>query len=154
MKHIVMRLICIMLALLLIGHALIHLGIILGGMPGPDGRTGWSGHSWLLDQFLGTPVLWVIGVILVAGTILCFVAGGLGLAGIPFLKARWKVATIVASLLSLLLFAVTWKGILPHPSDAVFGPVISGLVLFGLLVDVLLEHTILHHKAAHAPDRL
>ncbi|MDQ2904495.1 MAG: hypothetical protein M3Y81_13190 [Chloroflexota bacterium] len=132
----------IVLGLVLIGHALIHIGIIPGGMQGPAGRTGWSGHSWLLDQFLGAPVIWALGVVLVAGTILFFVAGGLGLFGVPFLKGRWKAATIIASVLSLLLFAVTWTGILPRPSDAVFGPVISGTLFVGLLVEQLLEHTI------------
>ena len=154
MKHIVMRLVLFVLGLVLIGHAAIHLGIIPGGMPGPDGRTGWSGHSGLLDPFLGAPVIWAIGVILVAGTILFFVVGGLGLFGVPYLKERWKEATIVASALSLLLFAVTWTGILPHPSDAVFGPVISGVVLIGLLVDGLLERTVLQPGLRHAADRV
>jgi hypothetical protein len=85
-------------------------------------------------------------VVLVAGTILFFVAGGLGLLGVPFLKWRWKVATIVACVLSLLLFAVTWAGILPHPTDAIWGPVISGVLLAGLLADLLLEHTVLRPK--------
>ena len=154
MKHIVMRVGLIGLGLVLIGHALIHLGIIPGGMPGPDGRTGWSGQSGLLDPFLSAPVIWVISVILLAGTLLFFVAGGLGLIGMPFLKKHWKEATIVASTLSLLLFAVTWTGILPHPSDAIFGPMISGIVLLGLLVDLLLEHTVLQPKLHHASDRL
>lgn len=48
--------------------------------------------------------------------------------------------------LSLLLFAVTWTGLLPHPSDAIWGPVISGTLLVGLLVDLLLEHTVLQPK--------
>jgi hypothetical protein len=146
MKHRVMRIALVVLGLTLIGHAAIHLGIIPGGMPGPDGRTGWSGQSWLLDGFLGASLIWAIGVVLVAGTILCFVAGGLGLFGVPLLKERWKGLTIVGAGLSLLLFAVTWTGLLPHPSDAVFGPVISGGVLLGLLIDLLLEHTILHRS--------
>ncbi|TMD67345.1 MAG: hypothetical protein E6I91_07320 [Chloroflexi bacterium] len=91
---------------------------------------------------------------LLAGTILFFVAGGLGLFGVPLLKERWKAASIVASILSLLLFAVSWTGILPHPSAAVFGPVISGVVLIGLLVGLLLERTVLQPKARHARDRL
>jgi Na+/proline symporter len=91
--------------------------------------------------------------VLVAGTILFFVTGGPGLLGIPFLKRRWKAATIVASILSLLLFAVTWTGLLPHPSDAVFGPVISEALLVGLLVALLLEHTALQHKPHHMADR-
>jgi hypothetical protein len=115
-------------------------------MQGADGRTGWSGHSWLLDQFLSPSVIWAIGVVLVIGTILFYVTGGLGVLGVPFLKRRWKAATIIASLLSLLLFVVTWTGLLPHPSDAVFGPVISGVLLVGLLVDLLLEHTALRPK--------
>jgi hypothetical protein len=147
MKHTVMRIALMVLGLVLIGHALIHLGIIPGGMQGPDGRTGWSGQSWLLDHFLSASVIWAIGIVLVIGTILFFVAGGLGLLGVPFLKGRWKAATIVASVLSLLLFAVTWTGLLPHPSDAVFGPVISGVLLVGLLVDLLLEYTVLRLKS-------
>jgi hypothetical protein len=154
MKYIVKRFALVVLGLVLIGHAAIHLGIIPGGMPGPDGRTGWSGHSGLLDPFLSAPVIWAIGVILLAGTILFFVAGGLGLFGVPFLKGRWKAATIVASVLSLLLFAVTWTGILPHPSGAVFGPVVSGVVLLGLLVDLGLERTVLQPRLCHAADRL
>ena len=146
MKQIVMRLAFVVLGLLLIGHALIHLGIIPGGMQGPDGRTGWSGHSGLLDPFLSAPVIWAIGVILVAGTLLFFVAGGLGLFGVPFLKEHWKATTIVACVFSLLLFAVTWTGLLPHPSEVIFGPVISGALLVGLLVDLLLEHTVLQPK--------
>jgi hypothetical protein len=143
MKHTVIRITRLALALVLIVHSLIHLGIIPGGMQGPDGRTGWSGASWLLDRFLDTSIIWAIGVVLVAGTILFYVAGGLGLLGVPFLKRRWKGATIVASVLSLLLFAVTWTGLLPHPSDAIWGPVISGVLLVGLL----LEHTVLRPKA-------
>jgi len=154
MKHIVMRFGLVVLGLSLIGHAAIHLGIIPGGMPGPNGRTGWSGHSGLLDPFLSAPAIGTIGVILLAGTILFFVAGGLGLFGVPFLKEGWKAATIVACVFSLLLFAVTWTGLLPHPSDAVFGPIISGAVLIGLLVDMLLEHTVLHRKLHHAAERL
>jgi hypothetical protein len=146
MKHPAGRIARIVLALVILGHALIHLGIIPGGIQGPAGRTGWSGHSWLLDQFLSASVIWAIGVALVIGTILFYVTGGLGLLGVPFLKRRWKAATIVASLLSLLLFAVTWTGLLPHPSDAVFGPVFSGVLLVGLLVDLLLEHTVLRPK--------
>jgi hypothetical protein len=153
MKNIVKRFALTVLGLGLIGHAAIHLGMIPGGMPGPDGRTGWSGHSGLLDPFLGAPVIWAIGVVLLAGTILFFVVGGLGLFGVSFLKGRWKAATIVACVLSLLLFAVTWTGLLPHPSDAVFGPVISGMVLFGLLIDLLLERTVLHSRLGHAADR-
>src|SRR5947209_7348755 len=146
MKYISVRIARAVLALVLIGHALIHLGIIRGGMQEPDGRTGWSGASWLLDHVLSTPVIWTIAVVLVAGTILFFVAGGLGLVGIPLLKRQWKAETIVACSLSLLLFAVTWTGLLPHPTDAVFGPVISGVVLVGLLIDLLLEHTVLRLK--------
>jgi hypothetical protein len=149
-----MRLALVVLGLVLIGHAAIHLGIIPGGMPGPDGRTGWSGHSGLLDPFLGAPFVWAIAVILLAGTILFFVVGGLGLFGIPFLKEHWKAASIVASVFSLLLFAVTWTGILPHPSDAIFGPVISGVVLIGLLVDLLLERTVLPLRAHLARERV
>jgi hypothetical protein len=153
MKQTVRYIARIVLALFLIGHSLIHLGIIPGGMQGPGGRTGWSGTSWLLDPILGASIIRVIGVVLVAGTILFFVTGGLGLLSIPFLKRRWKAATIVASILSLLLFAVTWTGLLPYPSDAVFGPVISGALLVGLLVDLLLEHTALQHQPHHMPDR-
>jgi hypothetical protein len=81
MKQTVMRIALVVLGLVLIGHGPIHLGIIPGGMQGPDGRTGWSGQSWLLDRFLGAPVIWAIGAALVAGTILFFIAGGLGLQG-------------------------------------------------------------------------
>jgi hypothetical protein len=109
MKHIVTRIALIVLGLVLIGHALIHLGIIPGGMQGAAGRTGWSRQSWLLDQFLSASIIWAIGVVLVIGTILFYVTGGLGLFGVPFLKRGWKAATIVASLLSLLLFVA-------HPS--------------------------------------
>lgn len=153
MKHIVMRIALVVLGLILIGHGLIHLGIIPGGMPGPDGKTGWSGHSWLLDQFLSPSIIWAIGVVLVAGTILFFIAGGLGLLGVPFLKGRWKTVTIMASILSLLLFAVTWTGLLPHPSDAIFGPIISGVVLVGLLIDLLLGHTVLQSRLHHVSSR-
>jgi hypothetical protein len=86
-------------------------------------------------------------VVLVAGTILFFVAGGLGLLGVPFLKRGWKAATIIASVLSLLLFAVVWTGILSHPTDAIWGPVMNGAVLVDLLVDLLLEYTVLRPKA-------
>jgi hypothetical protein len=154
MKNTIVRIASIILGLVLIGHALIHLGIIPGGMQGSAGRMGWSGHSWLLDQFLAAPIIWAIGVVLVAGTILFFVAGGLGLFGVPFLKGQWKAATIVACVLSLLLFAVTWIGLLPHPSDAVWGPVISGVLLVGLLVALLLEHTVLQSTPRHAPSGL
>jgi len=154
MKHTLMRLVLIVLGLVLIGHAFIHLGIIPGGLPGPDGRTGWSGRSGLLDSFLSAPVVRAIAVALLAGTILFFVAGGLGLFDVPFLKEHWKAATIVASVLSLLLFAVTWTGILPHPSDAIFGPLVSGVLLIGLLVDLLLERTVLQPKARHARERV
>lgn len=146
MKQVVTRIALVVLGLVLIGHALIHLGVIPGGMQGSDGRTGWSGHSWLLDQFLSPSVIWAIGVTLVIGTILFYVIGGLGLFGVPFLKRHWKAVTIIASLLSLLLFAVIWTGILPHPSDAVFGPIISGGLLVGVFVDLLLEHTVLRPK--------
>lgn len=94
-----------------------------------------------------------IGIVLVIGTILFFVAGGLGILGVPFLKRRWKAATIVASLLSLLLFAVTWAGILPHPTDAIWGPVISGVLLVGLLTDLFLVHTILRPKIRHVEHK-
>lgn len=154
MKHLALRIALIVLGLVLIGHALIHLGIIPGGMQGSDGRTGWSGHSGLLDPFLSASVIWTLGVILVTGTILFFIAGGLGLFGVPFLKEQWKAATMVASVFSLLLFAVTWTGILPHPSDAVFGPVISGVLLLGLLINLLLERTVLHPSPRRAPSRL
>ena len=149
MKHKGVRIARIVLALFLIVHSLIHLGIIPGGLQGSDGRTGWSGQSWLLDRFQGAPVIWAIGVILVGGTILFYIAGGLGLLGVPLLKVWWKAATIVASTLSLLLFAVTWTGLLPHPSDAIWGPVISGALLVGLLVELLLEHTVLPPKPRH-----
>ncbi len=138
MKHLVIRIALIGLGLVLIGHALIHLGIIPGGLEGPDGKTGWSGQSWLLDQFLDAPIIRVIGVVLVTGTILFFVAGGLGLLGVPVLKRHWKAPTITASVLSLLLFAVTWTGLLPHPSVAIWGPVISGVLLVGLLLENIL----------------
>lgn len=154
MKHTVMRLALVVFGLVLIGHALIHLGIIPGGMPGPDGRTGWSGHSGLLDPFVRAPVVRAIAVALLTGTILFFVAGGLGLFGVPLLKERWKVATIVTSVLSLLLFAVTWTGILPHPSDAILGPLISGVLLIELLVDLGLARTVLQPRLRHARERL
>ena len=153
MKHIVMRIALVMLGFVLVGHALIHLGIIPGGMAGPDGKTGWSGHSWLLDQFLSSSVVWAIGVMLVAGTILFFVVGGLGLFGVPYLRERWKAATMIASVLSLLLFAVIWTGILPHPFDAIWGPVISGAVLVGLIGDLVLEHTVMRIRPGHVTGR-
>jgi hypothetical protein len=134
------------LALVILGHALIHLGIVPGGIQGPAGRTGWSGQSWLLAPFLGASVIRAVGVVLVAGTVLSFVAGSLGLLGVLLLKKRWKAATIVASILSLLLFAVTWTGLSPHPSDAIWGPVISGVLLVGLFTDLLLEHTVMRSK--------
>jgi hypothetical protein len=115
--------------------------------------TAFWNTDWLLDPILGASIIRAIGVVLVAGTILFFVTVGLGLLGVFFLKRRWKAATIVASTLSLLLFAVTWTGLLPHPSNAIFGPVISGALLAGLLVDLLLEHTVLQHKPRHMPNR-
>lgn len=133
-------------ACVLIVHSLIHLGIIPGGLQEPDGRTGWSGASWLLDRFLDTSAIRAIGVVLITGTMLFFVIGALGLLGIPLLRGRWKAATIAASILSLLLFAVTWNGILPHPSDAFWGPIISGVLLAGLLIVSILERTILRTR--------
>ena len=153
MKQRGIRIARILLGLVLIGHAAIHLGIIPGGIAGPDGRTGWSGHSWLLDPLLGAPVIQAIGVVLMAGTVLFFAAGGLGLLGVPLLKEHWKGTTIVACVLSLLLFAVTWTGLLPHPSDAVFGPVISGVVLLGLLVDLGLARTVLYLRLHRTANR-
>ncbi len=143
MREKVVRIASIVLGILVIGHSLIHLGIIPGGLPGPDGKSGWSGASWLLDGFLSSSAIRAIGALLLAGTILFFVAGGLGLFGVPMLKRHWKAATIVGSVLSLLLFAVTWTGLLPQPLDAIWGPVISGVLLAGLIVDLLLERMIL-----------
>jgi hypothetical protein len=85
----------------------------------PDGRTGWSGQYWLLDHILDASVIWTISVILLLGTLLFLVTGSLGLFSVPFRKGRWKAATLVGSILSLLFLAVTWTGILPHPTDAI-----------------------------------
>lgn len=74
MKHKIVRIARIVFALFLMVHGLIHLGIIPGGFQGSDGRTGWSGQSWLLDRFLSAPVIWAIGVVLVAGRVLFYLA--------------------------------------------------------------------------------
>jgi hypothetical protein len=56
MKQTVMRVALVVLGLVLIGHALIHLGIITGGMLGPmeeqDGRAtpGCWISSWMLQS--------------------------------------------------------------------------------------------------------
>lgn len=120
----------------LLCYGLVHLLIWPGAPTGTPGeRYRWDGTTGVLG-WMPAPGVWTTGGILLATTVLGHACGAAGLAGVPVLR-RFRLAAIGAGAAgSLGLYAVTWPGLEPSPTDFSAGPVISGLLLTCVLATV------------------
>ncbi|SNQ50012.1 conserved hypothetical protein [Frankia canadensis] len=114
---------------MLLCYGLVHLLVWPGAPTGTPGeRYGWDGASRLLD-WLPAAAVRTTGGLLLAVAVLGHACGAAGVAGVPVLR-RYRLATTGAGAAgSLGLYAVTWPGLQPSPTDFSAGPVISGLLL-------------------------
>ena len=123
----------IIIALFLIAHGLVHVG--LAAAPNPDDPDAKPGafftspeRSWLLPQvgLNDTTVRWV-GIVLVVLATLGFVLAGLGVYGVPGLSEIWRTVAVVSAVVSLLLLVLFWHLWL----------IVGVLLDFGILVALL-----------------
>jgi hypothetical protein len=113
----------------LLCYGLVHLLVWPGAPTGTPGeRYRWNGTTRVLDWLPGSAV-WAIGGMLLAVTVLGHTFGAAGLVGVPVVRRFRLAATGTGAAASLCLYAVTWPGLEPTPTDFSAGPVISGLLL-------------------------
>ncbi|CAO5176749.1 membrane hypothetical protein [Frankia sp. AiPs1] len=116
-------------AAVLLCFGLVHLLVWPGAPTGTPGeRYRWNGDTHLLDWLPASAVWWVAGILL-GVTVLGHAAGAAGLVGIPGLRRHHLATTGTGCAASLGLYAITWPGLEPTPTDFSAGPVISGLLL-------------------------
>ncbi|MCK9924614.1 hypothetical protein MXD61_22575 [Frankia sp. AgPm24] len=113
----------------LLCYGLVHLLVWPGAPTGTPGeRYRWNGDTHLFG-WLPAAVGWTLGAVLLAATVLGYVAAAAGLVGVPVLRRHHLGATATGCTASLGLYAVAWPGLEPDPTDFSAGPVISGLLL-------------------------
>lgn len=116
----------IILAVFLIAHGLVHLGLTAAPNPAdPDTKPGafftTPERSWLLPRLgFNPPMVKWTGILLVALATLGFVLAALGIFGVPGLSAVWWAIAVASAGVSLLLLILFW-----HP-----------WLLVGILIDV------------------
>lgn len=124
----------------LLCYGLVHLLVWPGAPTGTPGeRYRWNGDTHLLS-WLPTAVGWSVAAILLSATVLGYTAAAAGLVGLPGLRGHHLGATAAACATSLGLYAVTWPGLEPTPTDFSAGPVISGLLLACVLATAWARH--------------
>jgi len=126
----------ILIAVFFIAHGWIHFSLSYVPLPQPGAihtpfwPSWWrdaTDSDWLAAKIgLGQGTVRTIGWLLWAGTLAGFVLAGLGLLGLPLLKAIWQPLVMAGSLLSLVLLAFYW-----HPW-LVMGAVLDLACLAGL----------------------
>lgn len=108
----------ILIAGLLIAHGLVHASLSWVPLPAANGpRTpfwpSWRREAvdpaWPISRLgLGAPVVRALGWALWLAALLGFATAGLGLLGVPGLRAIWPALAGVAAAVSLLLLALSW----------------------------------------------
>ncbi|WP_261565558.1 hypothetical protein [Frankia gtarii] len=117
-------------------YGLVHLLVWPGAPTGTPGeRYGWDGETQLLG-WLPTWAVWTVGGILLTAAVLGHAVGGAGLAGLPIARRYRLTATGTGAAGSLALFAVTWPGLAPAPTEFSAGPVVSGLLLASVVATI------------------
>ena len=107
------------MAIFLISHGLVHAG--LAAAPNPSDANAKPGaffssaeRSWLLPQLgLNSSTVQWIGITLVALSTLGFVLAGLGIFGVVGLITIWRVVSVIAACVSLILLILFWHPWLP-----------------------------------------
>jgi len=122
-----------LVAILFIAHGLVHgaLNLVPYQSNLPFWPSWWRpepGHSWLL-QGLGASDMTnrIVGGTIWLIAALGFVFAGLGLLGVPFLQSAWPALTVIAAVVSLLMFVLFW-----HPW-LVVGAVLNFGALFAAI---------------------
>ncbi|MCK9894758.1 hypothetical protein [Frankia sp. AgB32] len=117
----------------LLCYGLVHLLVWPGAPTGTPGeRYRWNGSTDVLG-WLPDSAVWAVGGILLAASVFGYACGAAGVIGMPILRRLRLVAIGVGSSASLCLYAVTWPGLQPTPTDFSTGPVISALLLASVL---------------------
>jgi hypothetical protein len=121
----------------LLAHGLVHASLSWVPLPAANGPhtpfwpTWWRDAvdpTWPVNRLgVAAPVARTLGWILWLATLLGFAAAGLGLLGLPGLKAIWQSTAAVSAVISLLMLALYW-----HPW-LVIG-VLLDLAVLGALV--------------------
>jgi hypothetical protein len=108
----------ILIAVLMIAHALVHVSLTFVPVPKPGAQrtpywpSWWRANTdpdWLASKIgLGSGTVRTIGWLLWVGLLVGFILAGLGLLGVPLLSTVWQPLAIVGSLLSLVLLVFYW----------------------------------------------
>ncbi|CAO5230415.1 hypothetical protein [Frankia sp. AgKG'84/4] len=113
----------------LLCYGLVHLLVWPGAPTGTPGeRYRWDGSTGVLD-WLPHPAVSAVGGLLLAVSVLGYACGAAGVIGMPVMRQVRLGAIGVGASSSLCLYAVTWPGLQPTPTDFSAGPVISALLL-------------------------
>ena len=114
----------------LIVHGLIH-SLFLSYSLNTDTNTytGWSGKSWILNPFLNSNLIEVIGKIIWAMIIILFVISGLAVLGLQYIKNYIEVLIIISSLIAIIAFLIFFDGLSPTPYNFLIGLTIDFVFL-------------------------
>jgi hypothetical protein len=93
----------------------------------------WPECSWLLSRFLEPKAIRVIGAIALTATALIYIVGGVGLL---FRQSWFKAITLVACVISTLLYLIFWDGASKHlDNQGAFGILINSAIAASLLLN-------------------
>lgn len=122
-----------LIGLVLISHGIVHFSIMRSFMEAAGNEIGWTGSSWLLSPLLSENAVRAvnnaIGLIAMAG----FVMAGAGFLGVVPLEPHWRDLAIVSSIISLVLFVIVIRDLLPNPVWFLGGTAIDIAILVSLM---------------------
>lgn len=113
-------------SLLVLGLA--HFALIPGAVLG-DQRFGWDGQLGNLPLVL----TWLVGSLLIAYAVLCYVRAALRPLGLPVGPANWMRPMVKGVVASLITFALMWPGLEPSPFTYAVIPLASAAIFVAWL---------------------
>lgn len=124
----------------LIIHGLIHSLFLMYSLnEDKQTYTGWSGKSWLLDNFFDSNLVDIIGKTIWILIIILFIISGAGILGLPIITDYKEPLIIFTSVLAIFAFIIFFNGLYPTPYH----------YLIGLSIDIVLIVFVAFYPSEH-----
>lgn len=117
----------------LVSHGIVHFSIMRSFLDAAGNEIGWTGHSWLLSPFLTDNVVRAINNALGFASMGGFILAGAGFLGVVPLEPHWRDLAVCSSIVSLVLFVIVIRDLLPNPLWYLGGVAIDVAILVSLL---------------------
>lgn len=113
-------------------HGILHLYVGAAPNKDPSGnKIGWTGQSWLLNQFLPDKIIRSIGLILWGIATIGFISAGIGFL---FQQEWWHPMASLSAATGIIVQTLTWKDLKPKPMHYIQGLILNAAIIIVLLI--------------------